>query len=110
MLSGLWEDDGIGMFKPERWLKVVKDEESREEKEVFDSLAGPTLAFGLGPRGCFGKRLALVSLRMQFALIVWHFELKGTPEALSSFNAVQRFAREPEQCFVRLREVDMREI
>lgn len=102
MLSGLWEDEGIGKFRPERWLKVVKDDDSGEDKEVFDPLAGPTLAFGLGPRGCFGKMLASVSLRMQFALIVWHFELNGTPEGLSSFNAVQKFAREPEMCFVRL--------
>lgn len=107
MLSGLWEDDGtIGQFKPERWLK--KDGEG---KEVFDPLAGPTLAFGLGPRGCFGKRLALVGLKMQFALIVWNFELLGgMPEEMSHFRAVQKFAREPEVCFVRLRKVDMRNV
>ncbi|KAK4206101.1 cytochrome P450 [Rhypophila decipiens] len=103
MLSGLWEDEGIHEFKPERWLK--KDGEG---KEVFDPLAGPTLAFGLGPRGCFGKRLALVSLRMQFALIIWHFELLGgMPEKMCHFRAVQKFAREPEVCFVRLKRVDM---
>ncbi|KAM7208265.1 cytochrome P450 1A1 [Naviculisporaceae sp. PSN 640] len=107
MLSGLWEDDGtIGEFKPERWLK--KDDQG---KVVFDPLAGPTLAFGLGPRGCFGKRLALVGLKMQFALIVWNFELLGgMPDEMSHFRAVQKFAREPEVCFVRLRKVDMRDV
>ncbi|KAK3315597.1 cytochrome P450 [Apodospora peruviana] len=99
MLTGLWDDEGIGAFRPERWVTTDKE----TGKETFDSLAGPTLAFGLGPRGCYGRRLALMSLRMQFAMIVWHFELLQTPEGLSSFEGVQKFAREPQQCFVRLK-------
>ncbi|KAI0146267.1 cytochrome P450 [Xylariaceae sp. FL1272] len=91
---GTWEDKDIGKFRPERWLKA--------EDKTFDSMAGPQLAFGLGPRGCFGKKLALQQLKMQFALIIWHFKLLPTPPELSGYNAVQRFAREPTQCYVRL--------
>jgi cytochrome P450 len=100
-LTGLWDDADCGEFKPERWLK--KDDEG---KEVFDPLAGPTLAFGLGQRGCFGKRFALHELKIQFALMIWHFELLKTPADLSGYDAVQRFAREPKQCYVRLKLVE----
>lgn len=102
-LTGQWDDADISEFRPERWLK--RDGETGEE--VFDPMAGPTLAFGLGPRGCFGKRFALHGLKIQFALIVWHFRLLGTPAKLSSYDAVQRFAREPVQCFVRLANADV---
>lgn len=49
-LTSLWDDNDIAAFKPERWLEVTKNEKA-EEEEVFDPMAGPTLAFGLGPRG-----------------------------------------------------------
>jgi cytochrome P450 len=70
-------------------------------------MAGPSLAFGLGPRGCFGRKFALQEVKIQFALIVWHFKLLKTPPELSGYNAVQRFAREPTQCYVRLSAVNV---
>lgn len=99
-LTGAWEDGDIAAFRPERWLR------STAEGVAFDSMAGPSLAFGLGTRGCFGKRLALQALRIQIALVVWHFELGRCPAELSSYNAVQKFAREPTQCYVRLSKVE----
>lgn len=99
-LTGAWEDGDIGVFKPERWLRMTP------EGEAFDSMAGPSLPFGAGPRGCFGKRLALQALRIQIALVVWHFELGRCPAELSSYNSVQKFAREPTQCYVRLSKVE----
>ncbi|KAG6368559.1 hypothetical protein INS49_002772 [Diaporthe citri] len=99
-LTGAWEDGDIGAFRPERWLKTTA------EGLAFDSMAGPSLSFGLGPRGCYGKRLALQALRIQIALVVWHFELRRCPPGLSSYNAVQKFAREPTQCYVRLSRVE----
>ncbi|KAK1751535.1 cytochrome P450 [Echria macrotheca] len=95
-LTGQWDDGNIGEFRPQRWIK----------DNQFDPMAGPTLPFGLGPRGCFGKRFALHELKIQFALIVWHFYLEKTPGDLGGYEAVQRFAREPVKCFVRLRKVD----
>lgn len=95
-LTGVWDDADVGAFKPERWLK------STDEGVVFDPMAGPSLPFGAGPRGCYGRRLALQALRIQIALAVWHFELRRCPAELSSYNAVQKFAREPTQCYVRL--------
>ena len=102
-LAGDWNDTDIAAFQPERWLRV----DPVIGAETFDPMAGPTLAFGLGPRGCFGRRLALQSLRIHFAMTLWHFELLETPTELSGYEAVQRFAREPTQCYVRLKTVVM---
>lgn len=48
--NGSWDQATISDFDPERWL-----EEDDEGKVVFNSRAGPTMPFGAGPRGCFGK-------------------------------------------------------
>lgn len=101
-LTGAWDEADISVFHPERWLHVDADTGS----EVFDSMAGPTLAFGLGPRGCFGRRLAVQALKIQFSLIIWHFKLLSCPKELSGYNAIQRFAREPTQCYVRLADAE----
>jgi cytochrome P450 len=97
-LAGDWNDKDIGAFKPERWLR----NDSVTGQETFDAMAGPTLAFGLGYRGCFGRRLALQSLRAHFAMTIWHFNLLEPPAELGGYEAVQRFAREPTKCYVRL--------
>ncbi|KAK4159210.1 cytochrome P450 [Cladorrhinum sp. PSN259] len=101
-LTRQWDDADINAFKPERWLK--QDHETGQVQ--FDPMAGPTLPFGLGPRGCFGRKFAIHELKIQFALIVWKFYLDKAPEELSSYDAVQRFAREPVHCYIRLRKVD----
>ncbi|KAK4155762.1 hypothetical protein C8A00DRAFT_13220 [Chaetomidium leptoderma] len=106
-LTGKWDDKDISAFRPERWLKQQQQGEDLESSEVFDPMAGPTLAFGLGPRGCYGKRFALQELKVQLALIVWHFHLLPTTPEMSSYEAVQRFAREPTQCFVRLKNANI---
>lgn len=56
--------------------------------EIFDPAAGPQLAFGLGPRQCFGKKFALFSLKIQFALINWHFDLLDIPAELGGYDVV----------------------
>ncbi|KAH9884564.1 cytochrome P450 [Xylariomycetidae sp. FL2044] len=102
VLTGLWDDKDVAAFRPERWLET----DPATAAEVFNPMAGPQLAFGLGPRGCFGKKLAMQALKIQFMLIVWHFRLLDTPAELSGFNAVQKFAREPTDCYVRLERAD----
>ncbi|KAK2611531.1 hypothetical protein N8I77_004865 [Diaporthe amygdali] len=97
-LSGVWDDADIADFKPERWLKI----DQSTGAEVHDPMAGPQLAFGLGPRGCFGKKLAIQALKIEFAMLVWHFEFLKCPKELSGYEGVQRFALEPRDCYVRL--------
>ncbi|KAF4548168.1 Cytochrome P450-like protein 34 [Elsinoe fawcettii] len=91
---GKWGDD-IGDFVPERWLK-------RDEKgeKVFDPRAGPSLPFGGGPRGCFGKKLAYLELKILFTLMMWRFELKKAPEALSGYAAMDTLTHKPKQCYI----------
>lgn len=102
---GSWKPNEAEMnaFMPERWLVKNPDDDGRE---VFNPQAGPHLAFGLGPRGCFGRRLAYLQLRIIVALLIWNFELLETPPELSSFDFVHKMARAPKQCYVRLGKVE----
>lgn len=95
-----WDAMEPEAFLPERWL--VEDEEG---KLVYDAQAGPMLGFSLGIRGCFGRRLAYLTLRMLFTMLIWNFELEAVPEELDSWKAVQILTRKPVQCYVRLSEV-----
>jgi cytochrome P450 len=93
---GSWNPDNMGEFEPERWL-VEED-----GKTVFNPAAGPMLAFGLGPRGCYGRRMAYLELRLLLVLLVWSFELLKCPEELSGYAGAEKFTHVPQQCYVRL--------
>ncbi|KAK8080418.1 hypothetical protein PG997_008236 [Apiospora hydei] len=99
-MRGTWDESDAAKFVPERWLKTEDD-----STQVFDSQAGPMLAFSLGIRGCFGRRLAYLQLRILMTLIVWNFEFGPLPEELNSFDAVDTLTTKPARCFVRLNEV-----
>lgn len=66
-------------FEPERWLRKKKRASSSTMTEndavEFNANAPPQAAFGLGLRGCWGRKLAYVDLRMLVTLVVWHFDL-----------------------------------
>lgn len=97
--NGEWGTSNIGSFMPERWL--VEKEEGQLE---FDARAGPSLPFGSGPRGCFGRKLALLELKIIVTLVIWRFKLLPTPPALSSFQAQDKLTHQPRQCYLRLTE------
>lgn len=94
-----WKPEDISSFKPERWLRSSGE---------FDAAAGPQLAFGLGTRGCYGKRLAYLELRILLTLIVWNFELLPCPADLSGYKSILITTNEPRDCYLRLREVSSR--
>lgn len=94
-----WDPSDITSFKPERWLVTS------EKSTVFDATAGPQLAFGLGSRGCYGKRLAYVEIKIFLTVIMWNFELLKCPPALSGYKSNLYMTHEPRSCYVRLREV-----
>ncbi|KAI0124622.1 cytochrome P450 [Xylariales sp. AK1849] len=81
---GDWADTPFSPneFLPERWLR--KDENG---EVVFDYYARPFLPFSNGPRGCFGKRLAYLELRIVTILLVWNFEYLPLPSHLDSWDA-----------------------
>jgi len=90
-----WNVDDMGDFMPERWLKNGE----------FDSTAGLNLAFGLGTRGCYGRRLAYLELRTLLTLMLWRFELQKVPEELAGYEATDGLTHKPQGCFVRLKPV-----
>ncbi|KAE9378358.1 cytochrome P450 [Stipitochalara longipes BDJ] len=96
---GSWDPQDIGEFKPERWLK------EENGKLIFDAASGPMLTFGLGPRGCFGRRLAYLEMRLMLVLLVWGFELQECPAELSGWTRVEPFMSLPKKCYVRLRKL-----
>ncbi|GAB1204346.1 hypothetical protein APSETT445_002999 [Aspergillus pseudonomiae] len=94
-----WDPSDISSFKPERWLATG------EKGTTFDATAGPQLAFGLGTRGCYGKRLAYVEIKIFLTVMIWNFELLKCPPALSGYKSNLYMTHEPRSCYVRLREV-----
>ncbi|QIW95517.1 hypothetical protein AMS68_001035 [Peltaster fructicola] len=95
--SGVWDPVTVRDFRPERWLK------SNAAGEIeFDPKAGPSLLFGGGMRGCFGRKLAELQLKILLTLIIWNFELEETPIALSSYKSKDGITHAPRQCYLRL--------
>lgn len=96
-----WESSPhpIEEFNPERWLVPSKDDPCQI---IYDATAGPHMAFGLGPRACFGRRLAYLELRMFTAIFFWNFELLPCPAELSSYSGYDGLTVKPRQCYVRL--------
>ncbi|KAI0448178.1 cytochrome P450 [Xylaria telfairii] len=99
-LYGSWDPSDMHLFKPERWLKT--DENG---KIVYDSQAGPMMAFSQGPRGCFGRRLAYLETRIVLALLVWNFEFHKLSDELSSRDSYDAITTNPIRCYVSLTKV-----
>ncbi|GAB1316313.1 hypothetical protein MFIFM68171_06523 [Madurella fahalii] len=89
----------LDRFDPRRWL-VVDEETGRE---VFDGNALPSLVFGGGYRGCFGKKLAMKEMRIIITLMILNFEFLPLFAELSSMAAEERLFRRPRTCHVKLR-------
>ncbi|KAF2828307.1 cytochrome P450 [Ophiobolus disseminans] len=90
--TGDWDTENIQEFNPERW--IVNGE--------FDASAGPHIMFGAGPRGCFGRKLAYLELRLAIVLIIWTFELQDVPEKYAGWEAIDQLTHGPIDCYVRL--------
>lgn len=75
-------------------------------KEGFDGAAGPSIPFGLGPRDCFGRKLAYVELKLVLTLLVWSFGFLPCPPQFPSYEGVEALTRKPAQCFVKLQPVN----
>ncbi|SPQ24085.1 98bcb0d1-d493-4b7c-8817-0a47768b614d [Thermothielavioides terrestris] len=82
----------LGTFQPRRWL--VRDEQTG--KEVFNAYAVPSLTFGGGYRGCFGRKLAVMELRIMVVLLILSFEFLPLPEDLRGMSAHEKVFREPD--------------
>ncbi len=88
----------LDAFEPRRWL--VRDDSG---KELFDVSVLPSIGFAGGLRGCFGKRLAMLELKVMMVLLVLNFEFLPLPEELASMEGIEKVFRRPKMCHVRLR-------
>ncbi|KAK4073230.1 uncharacterized protein Triagg1_5510 [Trichoderma aggressivum f. europaeum] len=108
---GEWNADDISRFRPERWLqRTIGAEAGGGDDAEFEGIeynvnAGPFLTFGGGPRGCFGKKLAYMELRIVLAMLVWNFEFQPCPAELSSYEGIDTATVVPKQCYVRLKQL-----
>ncbi|CAI0653167.1 unnamed protein product [Colletotrichum noveboracense] len=85
-------------YAPERWLAKSGD----GGRDVFDATRGRNMIFSMGPRGCYGRKLAYVQMRMLVVLILWGFQLEELPDELNTTGAYDKLTREPHDCYVRL--------
>ncbi|KAF5023423.1 hypothetical protein F66182_4523 [Fusarium sp. NRRL 66182] len=102
---GLFYDADITEFVPERWLKT-RTSETGEEETVFDPHSGPSQAFGLGPRACFGRKLAYLEIRMYFTMALWEFEWKPIKPELATHEESITLTRTPKHVYVKLAKDD----
>ncbi|KAK5706190.1 hypothetical protein LTR97_001177 [Elasticomyces elasticus] len=96
--TGDWDQTTLGEFRPERWLR-----KNAQGEMDFDSRAGPMQTFGGGLRGCFGRKLAMLSLRIFFTMLIWIFELQPVPDELDSWAAEDLMTHQPQQTYVQLK-------
>jgi len=56
----------------------------------------------LGVRGCFGRKMGYLELRIAIVLAVWELEFIRPPEQYNGWKRVEGLTRTPEQAYVRL--------
>ncbi|KAK0610828.1 cytochrome P450 [Immersiella caudata] len=88
----------LEQFEPRRWLA-----QDATGKEVYDAYALPSLNFGGGFRGCFGKRLAYLEMRIVVATLMLNFEFLPLPEKMAGLEAWEEVFRKPVTAYVKLR-------
>ncbi|KAF5658571.1 cytochrome P450 monooxygenase 1A1 [Fusarium heterosporum] len=99
--TDLIDDADISEFCPERWL-TTKTTETGDEEIVFDFGKCPAQAFGIGPRGCFGKKLAYMEIRIFLTLLFWEFKLDPIKPELATDDEMISLTRTPKHVFVKL--------
>ncbi|KAI1135154.1 cytochrome P450 monooxygenase, partial [Hypoxylon sp. FL0543] len=95
-LAWTWDPKTMAVFDPERWLSV-----NESGQKVFNPANGPLLTFGLGERGCYGRRMAYTEMRVFLTLIIWTYSLEKCPEELSGYRAIDKLVHAPQQCYIR---------
>jgi cytochrome P450 len=63
-------------FRPERWL-AAGDVSKEQVKRAQEAMC----AFSLGPRGCVGKKLAYMEIRIAVASLLWFYDLMEAQDA-----------------------------
>ncbi|KAF0315010.1 cytochrome p450 [Colletotrichum asianum] len=87
-------------FLPERWLQPGENGQVK-----FNGQAGPFMSFSLGPRGCWGKRLAYLELKLIITLLVWNLDFGRLPTEMEDDGLVEGLFTKPKSCLVKLKAV-----
>ena len=105
----MWAASDVREFKPERFLAMapIPYEKPMTEKEVYLPLSGPNLPFGAGRRGCFGRNLAWLEMRIVITLLVWYFEFLHVGEKLGGMDVIDRATEVPRNCYVMLKKIEL---
>lgn len=90
-----WDPAHMAAFDPDRWLV------GQDGQKVFDPSAGPLLIFSLGERGCYGRKMAYLEMRLFLTLLVWAFEFQECPKNLSGYGAIDKLVHAPQQCYIK---------
>jgi cytochrome P450 len=100
-----WSDCGYPpeTFHPERWMR----ENPETGKIVFNPRAGPHMTFSVGARECWGRRLAMITLRLVTTLMIWNFEFLPLPEGMDSLDVTDILNAKPSVCLIRLKPLDI---
>ena len=106
--SSSWDEThDMFTFEPERWLhkkeKASTTPATEDDAVEFNANAVPQHAFGMGIRGCWGRKLANLQLRTWLTLVVWHFDLLPVAHALNNTTAALSVIHRSDACYVRLR-------
>jgi cytochrome P450 len=97
-----WDPMSVGTFMPERWLRVEQDANG-QERVRFDVTSGPFLNFGGGKRGCFGKRLGYLELRITLLSLAWAFEFREVTGEIASLEPKPGLTWAPKNAYVKVR-------
>jgi len=66
-------------FRPERWI-VAEDKDVGSSAESVAAARDAFCAFSYGSRGCVGKNLAWLEMRIVIAKFLWKFEVRADPD------------------------------
>ncbi|KAM3425903.1 hypothetical protein NHJ13734_009823 [Beauveria thailandica] len=94
-----WDEMDPAAFLPRRWLRKDAD-----GGDVFDAFAGPTLSFSAGNRGCWGKRLGYLELRVVLSVLVWSFNFEDVPDKIVNWDTYDSLVTAPKECYLRLKD------
>lgn len=103
-MPGDWTDCGYdsGVFHPERWMR----EDPETGRIAFYPRAGPHMTFSTGPRECWGKRLAMITLRLVTTLLVWEFDFLPLPEGMDNLEVTDILNAKPSVCSLRIKPME----
>ncbi|KAF2422852.1 cytochrome P450 [Tothia fuscella] len=69
-------------FIPDRWLEAGWETDKKKASQPFS----------LGPRGCIGRNLTYVELRLILGALLWNFDISFTEEGSPLWNPADEYA------------------